>query len=283
MSVHVRRDRNPLYSTGSDTQMPVVHQRRSLPSSQRDGRRRVSTPSRPVVRAEEELLNADAQLSEETPVIHQRRSLPSRQRDGMPSRVVTRSRPVRADVTDDEQVLPDTDALVFEEDAPLTNPRATRVRNNQVARYRQPLRRTPIIMGVAIIVIAVWGLVWSFLAVADWCIDLSNTYHYGPTRTTVVSGVFGHHDSPSNPTEVVAVNLNGTVLIEEVPGADVSKARVYPTSLSIIGEKAAKIPVLLTVKDVNGDGKLDVQIVIPGQQGTTLELINKGNDFSLAK
>jgi hypothetical protein len=97
----------------------------------------------------------------------------------------------------------------------------------------------------------------------------------------VVSGVFGmNNDSQANPTSVIAINVKGTLVIESLPAGDVSQMKIYPTGLTLIGESAAKLPVILTIKNLNG--KPDVLIEIPGQS-VSLKLMNNGSNFTLTK
>src|SRR5260221_14487904 len=57
----------------------------------------------------------------------------------------------------------------------------------------------------------------------------------------------------------------------EVPGGDPSKAKIYPIT-TLFGDGKDLTPVTLTFKDVNGDGKLDMEIHIQDQ---TLVMINE--------
>jgi hypothetical protein len=228
------------------------------------------------------------------------RSLSPRNADGVPGTpvVLRKSRlmnqqqrtrnyqqPAGADVLDEEISLI-TDDLI-ESDASI--PRSSQGANVTPLRrgYIQPEPKSiGWIKSIAILVLValvVWGLVWGILSLISWSTDVSNTYAYGPTRTSVVSGVFGiDHDSVTSPTSIVAINLKGTLVIESIPAGDVSKIKTYPTGFTMIGDTAAKLPVLLTIKDINGDHRPGVLIQIPGQS-ITLKLINNGNGFTLTK
>ena len=240
----IRRDRHPLGFEPDETQTPIK-QRRSLTPEQRDGTRKQST-------------------------------------------VTLNRRPVQADVAYEEEQMKDTDDLVADEDAPVTRPEVAKVtpirRRKRVvasAHSRQhPFPWVKITAGLLVAALVLWMLIRTILAIVDVCTDVSNTYHYGPNRTTVVSGVFGHNDSQTNQTEIVAINLHGTLLIEAVPSGDISKAKIYSTGLSLLGDAGAKTPIILTIQDLNGDHKPDVLIQLPGQS-ITLKLLNTGNDFTL--
>jgi hypothetical protein len=231
-----------------------------------------------------------------TPV-RRRRSLSASERQGTSSQpALTRNyqQPEQADVLDEEeQEQPrhvTTDDLV-EHDAPMTRPpqgaKVTPLQTRRVRSYVRPEQQGfPWIKVIAVLVataIVVWGIVWCVLSIISWGTDVVNTFQYGPTRTTVVSGVFGiGNDSQAAPTSVIAINMKGTLVIESIPAGDVSKMKAYPTGLTLVGESAAKLPVLLTIKDLNGDHKPDVLIEIPGQS-MPMKLINNGTGFTLTK
>ncbi len=102
-----------------------------------------------------------------------------------------------------------------------------------------------------------------------------NDWHYSRPRTYQTDAVVGHGDSASNPSHFIAVNLNRHVLVIEVPGGDPTKARIYPIT-TLFGDGQDLTPVTLTFKDVNGDGKLDMEIHIQDQ---TLVMINENGSF----
>ncbi len=102
-----------------------------------------------------------------------------------------------------------------------------------------------------------------------------NDWHYSRPRTYQTDAVVGHGDSASNPSHFIAVNLNRHVLVIEVPGGDPSKAKIYPIT-TLFGDGQDLTPVTLTFKDVNGDGKLDMEIHIQDQ---TLVMINENGSF----
>lgn len=139
--------------------------------------------------------------------------------------------------------------------------------------------------GLAATMLVLYLLVSLVLAAINAVTNFSNTLQYGPVRTTVVSGVFGHdHDSAVHPTLVIAQNLQGTIDLREVPASDQTKEVGYPTGLSLIGEQASQVPVQLTIKDLNNDHLPDVLIHIQGGgQDIMLKLLNTGSGFRLVK
>jgi hypothetical protein len=114
-------------------------------------------------------------------------------------------------------------------------------------------------VGVGMIVmLGLWVLLnlllsWWQLTQQDW--------QYGRPRTFQIDAVVGHNDSAANPTHFIAINLNRHVEIIELPGGDSSKARIYSGPV-LIGEGQDLVPVTLSFKDVNGDGKPDMLVHI---------------------
>lgn len=98
---------------------------------------------------------------------------------------------------------------------------------------------------------------------------------YGNPRTYQVDQVVGHDDSTSHPTHFIFLNLNGRVVIIELPGGNVSHARIY-NGPAIIGDNPAQTPVTAEFQDVDGDGKIDMIVHIGNQQFTYL---NGGTQF----
>lgn len=239
----------------------------------------------PSLREEDELST--------TPAIRRRSRIDEGQQRTSRQPVPARSyqQPAQADVLDEEErqqpIHIMTDDLVVN-NGPVTRPpqnmKVMPLRTSSCVRLElQGIPRIIIIPALIVIVIVVWSVVWGILSLISFGTDVSNTYMYGPTRTSVVSGVFGiDNDSSASPTSVIAINVKGILVIESLPAGDVSKLKIYPTGFSLVGTSAAKLPVILTIKDLNSDHKPDVEVKIPGQS-ITLKLVNNGNDFTLTK
>lgn len=102
---------------------------------------------------------------------------------------------------------------------------------------------------------------------------------YGMPRTYQTDAVVGHSDSNSNPSHFQAENLKGHIIVIELPGGDISKSRVYNITSEINGNPYP--PATVSFRDINGDGKLDMVVVVgdPGNQ-TTYTLYNDGTQFT---
>lgn len=234
-------------------------------------------------------------LKDDVTPVAKRRSLPADQRNGTAKQpAVTRNYAgiVDAEVADDFLERRTDDLEDDEIEVPSTNPARGKI--NPLRTYRsltnvQPKKqRIPLswwaklIIALIVLALVIWAVVTVILMVVDFGTDMSNTFNYGPNRTSIVSGVFGHHNDAATPTSVIAMNVKGALLIEEVPGGDVSKTKVYPTGLTLVGSNAAQMPIILTIKDLNQDHKPDVLVEIPGQK-VQLQLMNNGKDFTLTR
>jgi len=102
---------------------------------------------------------------------------------------------------------------------------------------------------------------------------------YGNPRTYQTDAVVGHDDSSSQPTHFIAMNLRGQIIVAEFPGGDITKARSY--SITTIPGNDTNPPAILKFVDLNGDGKLDMEVLIgdPGSQ-VTMFLFNTGTTFA---
>ncbi len=96
-------------------------------------------------------------------------------------------------------------------------------------------------------------------------------------RTYQTDQVVGHQDSTDHPSHFIFLNLNGHVLIIELPAGDSSHAKIYqgPT---LITDNASSVPVTGEFKDVNGDGKIDMIVHIGDQR---IIYLNDGTQFKL--
>ncbi|GAC1634710.1 MAG: hypothetical protein NVS4B11_36740 [Ktedonobacteraceae bacterium] len=116
---------------------------------------------------------------------------------------------------------------------------------------------------------------------------LYNDWAYGATtRTSHLEAVVGDHDTATSPTHFIATNLHGTIDIIELPGGDITHAKVFPGP-HLLWSNADKAVVTLEVKDVNGDKKPDIIVHVQGDtdllfRQTTANFIlrNNGSGFS---
>jgi hypothetical protein len=108
-------------------------------------------------------------------------------------------------------------------------------------------------------------LAWTGLqALGAWWSLHQDDVTYGRPRTAQYDVVVGHGDSPGTPTHFIALNLNATVIVIELPGGDSSKARIY-RGPQLFGPGANLYPVTLSFPDPQRDGQPNMEIHVEGQ------------------
>jgi hypothetical protein len=139
-----------------------------------------------------------------------------------------------------------------------------------------PPRRRPhwlLILGIGMIIAL---LLWAFLnALSTWWTNHQLDATYGMPRTYQTDQVVGHSDSTDHPTHFIFMNLNGHMLIIELPGGDSSHAKIY-SGPQIFADNPSSVPVTGEFKNVNGDGKIDLIVHIGDQR---IIYLNTGTDF----
>ncbi len=63
--------------------------------------------------------------------------------------------------------------------------------------------------------------------VTTWYQGVQNDWTYGKERHFEINAVVGHGDSATNPSHFTAENNNGQIIVIELPGNNVSKAKIY--------------------------------------------------------
>jgi hypothetical protein len=116
-------------------------------------------------------------------------------------------------------------------------------------------------------------------AALSWWNVTQDDWHYGRPRTFQTDAVVGHHESPGSPSHFIAMNYKSRIVVIEYPGGDTTHARLYqgPT---VYGDGQDLAPATLGFKDINGDGKPDMILVVGA---THIAFINDGGQFRLLK
>ncbi len=100
---------------------------------------------------------------------------------------------------------------------------------------------------------------------------------YGRPRTTHLESFVGHDEISGVPTHLMALNMNRQVVIIEIPGGDTSKVRAI-TGPYLFGADESLTPVILGLRDLDGDGTLDLLLSIRREQ---IVYVNKDGMFRL--
>ncbi|HVB25094.1 MAG TPA: hypothetical protein VNG51_24370 [Ktedonobacteraceae bacterium] len=134
-----------------------------------------------------------------------------------------------------------------------------------------------VFLGVGLLIMV---LGWIILgSVNSWWQMQQDNWHYGTPRTYQTDQVVGHHDSSTNPSHFIALNLNGKVEVIEVQGGDPAHSIIYPGP-TLLGQDANLAPVTLTFTDTTGNGRLDMEVHVLGE---TIIYLNNGTKFDAPK
>jgi hypothetical protein len=115
-------------------------------------------------------------------------------------------------------------------------------------------------------------------ACTTWYQGVQDDLTYGTQRHFQTNAVVGHNDSPHHPSHFTAENNNGQIIVIELPGGDVSKAKIY--QIETVPGNAGNPPVKLMFQDMNGDAKPDMIVQIgDGSAMIYLMLFNNGTEF----
>jgi hypothetical protein len=114
--------------------------------------------------------------------------------------------------------------------------------------------------------------------VVSWWQGVQNDWTYGKQRHFEISAIVGHSDSANNPSHFTAENINGQIIVIELPGGNASKAKIY--QIETVPGNTGNPPVKISFQDMNADGKPDMLVVI-GDGSATLyvTLFNNRTDF----
>lgn len=104
---------------------------------------------------------------------------------------------------------------------------------------------------------------------------LFDDLRYGRPRTSQLSAYVGHGEAPGQPTHLLALNLNRQALIVELPGGDPTKARTI-TGPYLVGANEDLTPLLLELRDLDGDGHVDLMLNVRNEK---VVFLNKEGTF----
>jgi hypothetical protein len=114
--------------------------------------------------------------------------------------------------------------------------------------------------------------------VTSWYQGVQNDWTFGKQRHFELNAVVGHLDSQTNPSHFTAENTNGEIIVIELPGGNVSKAKIY--QIETVPNNTGNPPVKLSFQDMNGDGKPDMLVAIGDGSATLyITLWNNGSEF----
>ena len=138
-----------------------------------------------------------------------------------------------------------------------------------VEQKRKPSLLPYFLLGVGIVLVGL--LVWSRI-VLPWWANVNDQWRYGDARITRFTADVGHGGTST----FIAFDLDGSVMIIEMPGGNIAEAKLYRTG-NLIGADADHRIVTVSIADV--DGVKDCLIV--HVQGATSDIVlyNNGASF----
>jgi len=112
----------------------------------------------------------------------------------------------------------------------------------------------------------------------SWYQGVQTDWTYGKQRHFEIDAVVGHNDRQTNPSHFTAENNDGEIIVIELPGGTVSKAKIY--QVETIPGNINNPPVKLSFQDINGDGKPDMVVQVGnGSDIFNIVLYNNGAQF----
>lgn len=126
------------------------------------------------------------------------------------------------------------------------------------------------------------GIVLLYIVIdvaGSWIQHTRDDWTYGTPRTYQTDANVGHGTSQAPMSHFIAENLNGQVIVIEIPGGVVSKAHIY--TITTLAQGSNDTPVTVSFKDLNADGKLDMLVAIgePDNPLFVVMLFNNGQTF----
>lgn len=115
-------------------------------------------------------------------------------------------------------------------------------------------------------------------AVVDWGRIRLDDLRYGRPRTTHLEGYVGHAgEIEGRPTRFIGLNIDRQVIVLELPGGDSTQVRSIPGPY-LFGANEDLTPVLLSLRDMDGDGLEELIINVRNEQ---IVYLNRDGGFRL--
>ncbi|NWF80638.1 MAG: hypothetical protein HXY37_11400 [Chloroflexi bacterium] len=134
---------------------------------------------------------------------------------------------------------------------------------------------------LAYLVTAVLAVLASYVlvnALIGWAQVRLDDLRYGRPRTSHVAGYVGHPaEGPGRPTRLVGMNIDRQVVVLELPGGDATQVRSLPGPY-LFGAREDLTPVVLSLRDMDGDGRDDLIIDVRNEH---VVYLNREQGFRL--
>ena len=158
--------------------------------------------------------------------------------------------------------------------APVRNiPEASTQQHIFVEQNRLPSLWPYFLLGVTIVLVGL--ILWSWIMLPWWA-GVSDQWRYGDARITRFRADVGHGGTST----FIAFDLDGSVMIIEMPGGSIAEARLYRTA-NLIGTDANRRIVSLSIATV--DNVSNCLVVHVEGMSSSIVLYNNGSGFQLTK
>lgn len=115
-------------------------------------------------------------------------------------------------------------------------------------------------------------------AVVRWGQVRVDDLRYGRPRTTHIEGYVGHGaEAAGSPTRLIGMNIDRQVVVLELPGGEATQVRSLPGPY-LFGADEHLTPVLLSLRDMDGDGQEDLLVNVRNEQ---IVYLNRDGGFRL--
>jgi hypothetical protein len=114
-----------------------------------------------------------------------------------------------------------------------------------------------ILLGIGLIIMIAGYILLNIIG--NWWTNTTNNWTYGYPRTYQTDYNVGHGTAQEPMSHFIAENLNGRIIVIEIPGGDPSKSEIY-IGPRLLGNGQDLTPVTLSFEDVNHDGTPDLVI-----------------------
>ncbi len=157
----------------------------------------------------------------------------------------------------------------------VTSKEISGTRSIRASRLPRSVGTAAYVVTILLAALAIYVLVG---AVVQWGQVRLDDIRYGRPRTTHVEGYVGHGaEAPGSPTRLIGLNLDRQVVVLELPAGESSQVRSLPGPY-LFGADQDLTPVLLSLRDMDGDGQADLIVNVRNEQ---IVYLNRDGGFRL--
>lgn len=139
-----------------------------------------------------------------------------------------------------------------------------------------PQRMHALVYGITLLlaVLAAYALISTLMGKIRVVAD---DIRYGRPRIVQLDAFVGHGEAAGQPTHLMAINLNRQIMVIELPGGDPANTRTIAGPY-LVGADEDLTPVGLLLRDMDGDGQVDLLLDVRREQ---IVYLNRDGAFRL--